>query len=234
MPVRGGSMIHYTTALSLFPGNSLADCGRKQMSGGKGKAYCYANALRNVACKKATHATMAVDGWPERGIGGSGLKIRKFRYDIETRTGLAGVQIPVSDNQSRRICLVQTFKQKPQGCMLFRRTGIERALSVGCQTAHITHPDAVPVVVPTMGAGSFHGAGGFDSSIGGNHIMISASVPAAGTMQAVEILTPQPAVRLVGRTMHHDKRYLSHGSQRLPAILPPAAPVTSSSRIRTT
>lgn len=181
------------------------------MRGGRGRAYCCANTLWNAVYKKG-HPYDPNGRWM------AGKRSRMFTVEdpqIQIRHRNMGRLCWGSDRGARQSVPPDMsradFQAETAGLHVVPAYGYRADSFRRLPIRPHNHPDTVPIMIPAVGPDGFLGPCRLNSPVGGNHIMISASVPAAGTMQAVEILTPQSAARFVGRTMHHDKCYLSHG-----------------------
>lgn len=139
--------------------------------------------------------------------------ITTFTDDIETRASLSRLQIPMSYNQGLGILPAQPAEEYSQSRALRFDTGICR-LPVGVESANVTNPDGVPVVVLAMRPNHFVRSSRFDAAVRGNHVVVSTAYPAERTMIAVDVRHPQGTARLVGGAVYDDK---SNGTHRLKA-----------------
>ena len=149
---------------------------------------------------------------------------------METWTGFLRIQVMMAYNQCLGITLMQLFNQFSQRSLLCFRSGVFRRCSAIIQSAYVAYTYTVAVVVLAMCSNQLFRASGFYRSVCRNHIVVTTALPAQSTMVAVNVLRSQGTARLVGRAVHDNQRNRSH--KPLPSA-PPAAPVMSSSMMRT-
>lgn len=157
------------------------------------------------------------------------LQMAVFAHDIKSRTvRLLLGKVAMPHYQCLGIAVVQRGEQLCKRTLLFRRAGVLRCLAVSGETAHVAHPDGVAVMAVrpdnSFRTSLLHG------SVSGYYIVVAATFPAEPPVVTVDVPHSEGTAHLAGRTVHDNH---SDGFHRLPPIIPPAAPVTSSSIIRT-
>lgn len=83
----------------------------------------------------------------------------------------------MTDNQSLRVTPMQLFQQHPQGTLLCFRPCVARRLAVSSQTADITYPDRMPVMVSAVSAHHILSPTLLNGAVSRNHIMIATTPP---------------------------------------------------------
>ena len=146
-------------------------------------------------------------------------------HDIETRTSLLRIQVPVPYDDGVGISPMKLFQQSAQGDTLSIRPSVHW-LSVRRQPADVADSNRMAVMMPAMCSDHLFRSAGLDRPIRWNDIVIPAAYPAERTMVTVNVCHSEGTARPVGGAVHNNQSY---GSHRLLPSAPPAAPVISSS-----
>lgn len=112
--------------------------------------------------------------------------------------------------QRLRISLMQILQQLPQCTLLCLCTCILWCLAVCSQSTDVAHANTVKVVVLAVSTHHLLRSSLLNCPVRGNHIMVSASLPAEGAMIAVDVRHPDGTARPICRAMHDNKCNFSH------------------------
>ena len=105
---------------------------------------------------------------------------------------------------------MQILQQLPQCTLLCLCTCILWCLAVCSQSTDVAHANTVIVVVLAVSTHHLLRSSLLNCPVRGNHIMVSASLPAEGAMIAVDVRHPDGTARPICRAMHDNKCNFSH------------------------
>lgn len=159
------------------------------------------------------------------------LQMAVFAHDIKSRTvRLFWGKVAMPHYQCLGIAVVQRGKQLCKRTLLLRCAGVLRSLAISGETAHVAHPDGMAVMVMAVRPDNSFRTSLLHSSVSGYDIVVATAFPPEPPVVMVDVPHSDGTAHLAGGTVHDNQ---SDGSHKLPPIIPPAAPVTSSSIIRT-
>ena len=119
-------------------------------------------------------------------------------------------KVPMTDNLSLGVALLQAPKEEPKGSLLLGCAGVGFA-SLVIQTAYVADADGMFVVVPDMGSGIALRTTCLDGAILQDHPVVAAAGPSLGTVTMVEVGDGPLLTLTGGGTVDHDVQHLLHG-----------------------
>ena len=128
---------------------------------------------------------------------------------------LPRLQVTMTHNQRFRITLMQILQQLPQRTLLCLSTCVLWCLAVCSQSADIAYTDTVLVVVLAVSTYHLLRSPLLYRPVCGNHIVVSATLPAEGAMIAVNVRHADGTPRPISGAMHDNKCNFSHTIQVL-------------------
>ena len=121
-------------------------------------------------------------------------------------------EVAVAEDAGIGIIDLQRAEQGDEGCTLGRSSGVSGTAFL-VKTTFVTNTNRVGIVVPGMGADHLLGATEVQLSVAGDVVMITAAVPAFGTVHLVKQLETQMLVRPRCRAVNHNQIYSTHSLQ---------------------